>query len=364
MGSSQKELDQLRLIRSPNIGPVSYRQLMARFGSARAALDALPDLIRCGGGKHGMLANTSDIAREFQLVQTIGARHVFMEDADYPYLLSHLDNAPPVICVMGNLGLLARPAVALVGARNASAGACQFARQLAFELGQMGLSVVSGLARGIDTAAHIGSLEGGTVGVIAGGIDVVYPPENRALQDAIATNGLLIAEQPPGIEPRARHFPYRNRIIAGASAGTVVIEAAPKSGSLITARLAAEAGREVMAIPGSPLDPRSRGCNQLIRDGATLVQNASEIAELIAPLDMRMLVSTVKPVKPMTVMVDDSSEAERSAVINLMGMTYVSVDELARQSGCSQAIVQLVLLEIELSGKLERGAGGKVRLTA
>jgi DNA processing protein len=235
---------------------------------------------------------------------------------------------------------------------------------LAFELGQMGLSVVSGLARGIDTAAHIGSLEGGTVGVIAGGIEVVYPPENRALQDAIATNGVLIAEQPPGIEPRARHFPYRNRIIAGASAGTVVIEAAPKSGSLITARLAAEAGREVMAIPGSPLDPRSRGCNQLIRDGATLVQNASEIAELIAPLDMRMLVSTVKPVKPMTVMADDSSEAERSAAINLMGMTYVSVDELVRQSGCSQEIVQLVLLEIELSGKLERGAGGKVRLTA
>lgn len=364
MGSSQKELDQLRLIRSPNIGPVSYRQLMARFGSARAALDALPDLIRRGGGKHGVLANASDIAREFQLVQTLGASHVFMDDADYPYLLSHLDNAPPVICVKGNLGLLARPAVALVGARNASAGACQFARQLAFELGEMGLSVVSGLARGIDTAAHIGSLEGGTIGVIAGGIDVVYPPENRALQDAIATNGVLIAEQPPGIEPRARHFPYRNRIIAGASTGTVVIEAAPKSGSLITARLAAEAGREVMAIPGSPLDPRSRGCNQLIRDGATLVQNASEIAELIAPLDMRMPVSTVKPVKPMTVMADDSSEAERNAVINLMGMSYVSVDELVRQSECSQAIVQLVLLEIELAGKLERGAGGKVRLTA
>lgn len=356
--------DQLRLIRSPNIGPVSYRQLMARFGSARAALEALPDLIRRGGGKQMVLANEAAIAREFQFVQAFGARHVFIGDADYPYLLSHLENAPPVICVKGNLELLARPAVALVGARNASAGACQFARQLAFELGQMGLSVVSGLARGIDTAAHAGSIEGGTVAVIAGGIDAVYPPENRALQNAIAERGLLIAEQPPGTEPRARHFPYRNRIIAGASAGTVVIEAAPKSGSLITARLAAEAGCEVMAIPGSPLDPRSRGCNQLIREGATLVQNASEIAELISPLDNRMLAPRVKWESSITLIADDSSHTERSAVIDLMGMTYVSVDELVRQSGSSPSTVQMVLLEFELAGKLERGAGGKVRLAA
>lgn len=364
MGGSQKEMDQLRLIRSPNIGPVSYRQLMARFGSAQAALEALPDLIRRGGGKQAVLANEAAIAREFHLAQALGARHVFIEDADYPYLLSQLDNAPPVICVKGNLALLARPAVALVGARNASAGACQFARQLAFELSHMGLSVVSGLARGIDTAAHAGSLEGGTVAVIAGGIDVVYPPENHVLQDAIAARGLLIAEQPPGTEPRARHFPYRNRIIAGASAGTVVIEAAPKSGSLITARLAVEAGREVMAIPGSPLDPRSRGCNQLIREGAILVQNASEIAELISPLDNRMLAPSVQNRPAITVMADDSSQTERSAVIKLMSMTYVSVDELVRQSGSSQATVQMVLLEIELAGKLERGAGGKVRLAA
>ena len=334
--------DQLRLIRSPNIGPVSYRQLMARFGNARAALEALPDLIRRGGGKRVVLANEAVISREFQVVQAFGARHVFIGDADYPFLLSHLDNAPPVICVKGNLELLARPAVALVGARNASAGACQFARQLAFELGQMGLSVVSGLARGIDTAAHAGSIEGGTVAVIAGGIDVVYPPENRALQDAIAERGLLIAEQPPDTEPRARHFPYRNRIIAGASAGTVVIEAAPKSGSLITARLAAEAGREVMAIPGSPLDPRSRGCNQLIREGATLVQNASEIAELISPLDNRMLAPRVKWESSITFIADDSSHTERRAVIDLMGMTYVSVDELVRQSGSSPSTVQMV----------------------
>jgi DNA processing protein len=361
---SQIHFDQLRLIRSPNIGPVSYRQLMSRFGSARAALEALPDLVRRGGGKQVVLANEAGIAREFQITWAFGARHVFACDADYPLLLSHLDNAPPVMCVKGDLALLARPAVALVGARNASAGACQFARQLAFELGQMELSVVSGLARGIDTAAHVGSIDSGTVAVISGGVDVVYPPENRALQDRIAERGLLIAEQPPGTEPRARHFPYRNRIIAGVSAGTVVIEAAPKSGSLITARLAAEAGREVMAVPGSPLDPRSRGCNQLIREGAILVQNASEIAEMIHPIDNRMLGQASSHANLAPKISDDGSNAERSAVIDLMGMTYVSVDELVRQSGSSPATVQMVLLEFELAGKLERGAGGKVRFTA
>jgi DNA processing protein len=364
MERSQIQFDQLRLIRSPNIGPVSYKQLMQRFGGARAALDALPDLVRRGGGKQVLLANEAVITRELQFAYAFGARHVFLGDPDYPPLLSHIDNAPPVICVKGNLALLARPAVALVGARNASAGACQFARQLAFELGQTELTIVSGLARGIDTSAHVGALDSGTVAVIAGGIDLVYPPENRALQDRIAARGLLIAEQPPGTEPRARHFPYRNRIIAGVSAGTVVIEAAPKSGSLITARLAAEAGREVMAVPGSPLDPRSRGCNQLIREGATLVQNASDIAEMVRPIDNRMLGPIASSAHQVPKISDDGSNAERSAVIDLMSMTYVSVDELVRQSGSSQAIVQMVLLEIELAGKLERGAGGKVRFSA
>ena len=264
----------------------------------------------------------------------------------------------------GDLGLLNRVAISIVGARNASAGACQFARQLAYDLGQMEFPVVSGLARGIDTAAHAGSIESGTIAVIAGGIDDVYPPENKALQETIAERGLLIAEQPPGTEPRARHFPYRNRIIAGISAGTVVVEAAPKSGSLITARLAAEAGREVMAIPGSPLDPRSRGCNQLIREGATLVQNAEEIAELVRPLDHRMRAAPARYVASEPATIGDDINDERQAVIDLMGMTYVSVDELVRQSCSSQANVQMVLLEMELAGKLERGAGGKVRIAA
>jgi DNA processing protein len=361
MDGSQDQFDRLRLIRSPNIGPVSYRQLIARFGNAKAALEALPDLVMRGGGKRVDVVSAASIEQEMRSVAASGAQYLFLDDAEYPELLTHIDNAPPVITFKGNVALLDRPSVAMVGARNASAGACRFARQLAYELGDNGFSVISGLARGIDTAVHVGSIDSGTVAVIAGGIDVVYPPENRDLQNAIADRGLLIAEQPPGTEPRARHFPCRNRIIAGLAMGTVVVEAAPKSGSLITARLAAEAGREVMAVPGSPLDPRSHGCNQLIREGATLVQNAAEIAELIRPLDDRIVRRTIVAASPP---LDDGGEADRRSVIDLMGMTYVSVDELVRQSGSSQSVVQMVLLEIELAGKLERGAGGKVRLAA
>lgn len=360
MGDSQDQFDRLRLIRSPNIGPVSYRQLLARFGSAKGALDALPNLVQRGGGK-AALASEASVTEEMKAVAANGARYLFIDDPDYPELLTHIDNAPPVLTVKGDLSLLQRSPIAMVGARNASAGACRFARTLAYELGQADFAIASGLARGIDTAAHMGSLDSGTIAVIAGGIDIAYPPENRALQDSIAERGLLIAEQPPGTEPHARHFPYRNRIISGLALGTVVIEAAPKSGSLITARLAAEAGREVMAVPGSPLDPRSHGCNQLIREGATLVQNASEIAELVRPMDSRMQPSKAVP---SFTPIEEGGNAERQKVVGLMGMTYVSVDELVRQSGSSGSVVQMVLLEIELAGKLERGAGGKVRLAA
>ena len=358
-----EQFDRLRLIRSPNIGPVTYRQLIERFGNASLAMEALPDLVMRGGGSKTMLADPRMIEGEMKATEAAGARYLFLGSTEYPELLSHLDNAPPAIMVKGNTALLNRNPVALVGARNASAGACRFARTLAYELGQAGFAVVSGLARGIDTAAHAGSIDSGTIAVIAGGLDVAYPPENRDLQDAIAGRGLLVAEMPPGTEPRARHFPYRNRIIAGLSLGTVVVEAAPKSGSLITARLAAEAGREVMAIPGSPLDPRSHGCNQLIREGATLVQNAAEIAELLRPMDDRV-VRSATPRALTALAINDGSDDDRDAISSLMGMTYVSVDELVRQSGASQPVVQMVLLELELAGKLERGAGGKVRLCA
>lgn len=350
----------LRLIRSANIGPVSYRQLIARFGSAEAALQALPDLAIRGGGKF-QAAPENIIERELAQAKAFGARHVFLDDSEYPALLAEIDNSPAAIMVLGDMALAEKPVVAMVGARNASAAACRFARNLALELGDAGIVVVSGLARGIDTAAHRGSLDNGTIGVIAGGIDIAYPPENAELQRAVAKKGLLIAEMPPGTEPRARHFPHRNRIIAGLALGTVVVEAIPKSGSLITARLAGEYGRDVMAVPGSPLDPRARGCNQLIREGATLVQDASEIAELVRPMDLRMPVR--RPVMA-TPDITEAGDPERRAVAELLGMSFVAVDEIVRQSGLSPPLVQSVLLEYELAGRLERGAGAKVRLTA
>ena len=265
-------IDRIRLVRSRGIGPVTFRQLIARFGTAAVALAAIPDLARRGGGKAPRLMSSAEAEQEAARVEKLGARYLALGQGLYPSLLAEMDDAPPLLIARGDLKLLDRRAVAIVGARNASAAACRFARTLAHDLGREGVAVVSGLARGIDSAAHDGALESGTVGIVAGGIDIFYPPENQARQQAMFERGLVLAEMPPGTEPRARHFPYRNRIIAGMSVGTVVVEAAPRSGSLITARLAAEAGREVMAVPGSPLDPRAQGCNQLIRDGATLVK--------------------------------------------------------------------------------------------
>ncbi|KQT31937.1 DNA processing protein DprA [Sphingomonas sp. Leaf412] len=351
-------LDRLRLIRTLGVGPVTYRQLLARFGTPAAALDALPDLARRGGGRP-VVPDAATAAREVETVARLGARHLFLDDADYPSLLAQLDDAPAVVTVRGDPTLAARPAVAMVGARNASAAACRFARALAHDLAARGATVVSGLARGIDSAAHHGAMPA-TVAVIAGGIDVVYPPENAALQDRIAADGLLVAEMPPGVEPRARHFPHRNRIIAGLSLGTLVVEAAPRSGSLITARLAGEAGREVMAVPGHPSDPRAAGCNGLIRDGATLVQDADDVMELLRPIDPRAVRAPAArwDAGPP----QDATDAERRRLAALLGAVPVPVDELVRQSGLAPSAVQIVLLELELAGRLERHAGGRVSL--
>ncbi len=351
----------LRLIRSPNIGPVSYRQLIGRFGSATEALAALPDLVMRGGGAF-KAATEASVERELVAAKSCGSKHIFWDSPEYPALLSEIDNGPVAFMARGDMALAHRSVIAMVGARNASAAACKFARNLALELGEAGITVVSGLARGVDTASHIGALGTGTIGVIAGGIDIVYPPENADLQQSVGDKGLLIAEMPPGTEPWARHFPYRNRIIAGLALGTVVVEAVPKSGSLITARLAGEYGREVMAVPGSPLDPRAQGCNLLIREGATLVQSASDIVELIRPMDERMPVqkSHAKPAQPAFA---EAGDPERRAISALLGMSFVAVDEIVRQSGLSAPVVQSVLLEHELAGKLERGAGGRVRLS-
>ena len=356
----EASLARLRLIRSPRIGPITYRQLIVRFGSAQAALDALPALAARGGGAAPAIADPGAVRREIAATAKLGARYLFLGDPDYPALLAELDNAPPALIVRGDVALVHRPCVAMVGARNASAAACRFARQLAQGLAEAGATVVSGLARGIDTAAHLGSLGGGTVGVIASGIDIAFPPENRELQARVASEGLLLAEQPPGTEPLARHFPSRNRIIAGLAQGTVVVEAAPRSGSLITARIAAEAGREVMAVPGSPLDPRAQGCNLLIREGATLVQSVADILEAVRPIDPRSVRAPASGFASEPAA--EPGDAERGRVEGLLGPVPVPVDELIRQAALPAAMVQLVLLELELAGRLERHAGGRVSL--
>jgi len=353
-------IDRLRLVRSPGIGPITYRQLIARFGTAAAALAAVPDLARRGGGRAPSLVSPADAEREVERSEALGARYLVLGQGLYPRLLAEMDDAPPLLIAKGQLGLLERVAVAIVGARNASAAACRFARGLAHGLGQQGTVVVSGLARGIDSAAHDGALDSGTIGIVAGGIDVFYPPENEARQQAIAERGLVLAEMPPGTEPRARHFPYRNRIIAGISLGTVVVEAAPRSGSLITARLSAEAGREVMAVPGSPLDPRAQGCNQLIRDGATLVQSAADVMEAVRPFEGRV----ESPPAPYEARPAQDYESALGTVEELLGPSPVPVDEIIRLSGAASGSVQMALLELDLAGRLDRHAGGKVSLRA
>jgi DNA processing protein len=366
--SQQEAFARIRLLRSPNIGPVSYRQLIARFGTAASALDALPDLAARGKGPYCPAA-TDAIEREVAAVRKAGARYLFHDQPDYPALLAELDSAPPILTCRGKLALASEPCVALVGARNASAAAVKLSREFAAALAEAGFTVVSGLARGIDGAAHEGALghhSRATIGVIASGIDITYPPQHVALQERIATDALLIAEQPPGTEPRGRHFPSRNRIIAGLASGTLVIEAAPQSGSLITARLAGEAGREVMAIPGSPLDTRASGCNQLIREGAVLVQTPDEVVELLqsftgAPRS-RFRVSEGAADFDYAELAEAEVGGEGAdAIAALLSSAPISIDELIRQSGASAAAVHMALLELELAGEIEREGSGLVR---
>lgn len=365
--SQAEAFARIRMLRSPNIGPVSYRQLLARFGSAIAALEALPDIASKGRGAYRPAA-VERIEREVVEVREAGARYLFHDQPDYPALLAELESAPPIITCRGDLSLASQPCVAIVGARNASAAATKLARNLASELAEAGFTVVSGLARGIDGAAHEGAFPR-TIGVIASGIDIAYPPQHEDLQEKIASEGLLIAEQPPGTEPRGRHFPSRNRIIAGLAAGTLVVEAAPKSGSLITARLAGEAGREVMAIPGSPLDTRSLGCNQLIRDGAVLIQNSEEVVELLQSFTgtprSGFRVAEAEPEFDYSDLAEDAPPPVDLAesVSGLLTTAPIAVDELIRQSGATAPAVHMALLELELSGALERHAGGLVSLT-
>lgn len=362
MIAQEEAFARIRLLRSPNIGPVSYRQLLARFGSAAAAIEALPDLAQRGGRAY-VAARPEIIAEEISQVRRARAKYLFHDQPGYPRLLAEAAGAPPILTWRGDLSIAERPCVAIVGARNASAAAVKLARDFSAALSAAGFIVVSGLARGIDGAAHWGALPA-TVGVIASGIDITYPPEHAELQERVAKEGLLLAEKPPGTDPLARHFPSRNRIIAGLAAGTLVVEAAPKSGSLITARLAAESGREVMAIPGSPLEGRATGCNQLIRDGAVLVQTPDDVIELMTGFDGSPR-STFRESTPAYVFADDElADAEPADVTALLTTAPVAVDELIRQSGTNASAVQMALLELEIAGRLTRHAGGRVSLTA
>ena len=359
--SRDEAFARIRLLRSPNVGPTSYAQLLRRFGSAASALEALPDLASRGGRPY-QPAPAARIEGEIAAVRQADARYLFHDSPDYPALLRTVESAPPILIARGQGALVRRPAVAIVGARNASAAAVRLARDFGLALAAAGFAVVSGLARGIDGAVHTGALAGnegagGTIGVIASGIDVTYPPEHAALQEEVAVRGLLLTEHPPGTEPLARHFPARNRIIAGIAAGTVVVEATPNSGSLITARLAADMGREVMAIPGSPLDSRSHGCNQLIRDGAVLVQRPEDVIELLSMFDGSPRAPLREPSAPFMLAEPADHAADIAA---LLTTAPVAIDELIRQSGEGAAAVQLALLELELAGTLVRHAGGRV----
>ena len=359
----EQRRDWLRLIRAENVGPRSFRGLINRFGGAAAALDALPTLARRGGRLiPPRIPTIAEAESEMAALAKAGAKLVALGEAEYPALLREIDDAPPLITVAGRLDLLNRPSVAIVGSRNASGAGRTMAARLARGLGEAGWVVVSGLARGIDTVAHEAALTSGTIAVIAGGLDRPYPPENVALFTRIAEQGAVLTEMPLGWEARARDFPRRNRLVSGLALGALVIEAAERSGSLITARLAAEQGREVLAVPGSPLDPRAAGTNGLIKQGAALVTSASDVLDALNALRDRptnLRVEEESAPKPET---PEPSEDLRGRFLALLGPTPMAVDELVAMTGAGAAAVQILLLELELAGRLERHAGGRVSL--
>ncbi|MEK9660509.1 MAG: DNA-processing protein DprA, partial [Alphaproteobacteria bacterium] len=365
-----ERLARLRLIRSDNVGAITWHRLMTRFGSAVKALDALPDLMQRGGARAGRVCDIETAQRELSAAQRSGLTAVFYDEPAYSERLAQIDDAPPLLYVGGSIHLLNRPAIAVVGARNASANGRTIARDLAQEmagisLGDDPMSIVSGLARGIDTAAHEGALaaSGVTVAVMAGGADHVYPRNNESLYQQIIETGAVVSEMPPGLKPQARHFPRRNRIVSGLSLGVVVVEAAARSGSLITARMALEQGREVFAVPGSPRDPRCHGTNSLIRTGATLTQTADDIVEVLAPMlriPQRLQTQPETASQNLPDSTDSLNERERQAILDCSSPTPVTVDEIVRQCQVTASVVQMVLLELELAGRLERQPGNRV----
>ena len=350
----------LRLARTENVGPVTFRNLMARFGSATAALEELPRLAARGGGKTFVLPGADETERELDALARLGGRMLASCEGDYPRGLAALEAPPPVISVLGHPHLLQKEMIAIVGARNASALARKFADTLSRELGFAGLVVVSGLARGIDASAHEAALAVGTVAVLAGGVDVIYPPENEKLYAAIKNQGVVLSEMRLSEAPQARHFPRRNRIISGLARGVVVVEAAEKSGSLITAQYALDQGREVFAVPGSPLDPRAKGANRLIREGATLTESAEDILSVLSPmLGGGFREPDASPPIPVEAM-EAEADRIRAAVEEALGPAPVEIDELIRLLRAPAAAVLTVILELELAGRCVRQPGNRV----
>jgi DNA processing protein len=361
--SDEQRIDWLRLIRSENVGPRTFRNLVNHYGGAGAALRALPELARRGGAARSIrIPSRAEAEREIEAAHRLGARFVGLGEAAYPHRLAAIDDAPPLIAVRGNMDGLARPMVGIVGSRNASAAGLKFAERLARELGEAGVVIVSGLARGVDAAAHRASLSTGSLAALAGGHDRLYPEEHAGLLEAMLAEGGAVSEMPFGWEPRARDFPRRNRLISGLSVGVVIVEAAKRSGSLITARFALEQGREVFAVPGSPLDPRAEGTNGLLKQGATLVTEASDVLAAIEPILGRAF---GQPGEEPFGAEDEAGEPEagaRERIAALLGPTPTGLDDLVRLSGASPAAVRTILLELELAGRLERHAGGLVSL--
>lgn len=361
--SDAQRREWLRLSRTQNVGAVTFAQLIERFGSAEAALEALPSLVRRGGGDRARIPSIDDIDREIAALHKLGGGMLASCEPEFPRGLAAADPPPPIISVLGHASILQREIIAIVGARNASALGRKFASTLAKDLSGAGLVVASGLARGIDTAAHEGALAGGTCAVVAGGVDNIYPPENAALYERIRSEGCLVSEMPLGQSPQARHFPRRNRIISGLSRGVVIVEAAEGSGSLITANYALEQGREIFAVPGSPLDPRAKGTNRLLREGATLVESAEDVLAGVGPILGRDFAEPggAEPRSPSSFgLSDEEANRLRACLEEALGPAPVEVDELVRGCNSSVSAVLSVLLEMELAGRVARHSGNRV----
>ncbi|HZP69163.1 MAG TPA: DNA-processing protein DprA [Pseudolabrys sp.] len=364
--SDHERLDWLRLIRTDNVGPRTFKDLIRHFGSARAALEALPELAHRGGSARSLRICSADQATvEIEAARNAGVEFIALGERAYPARLQMIDDPPPLIAVRGKIEVLERPQIAIVGSRNASAAGVKFAERMARDLGNAGFVIVSGLARGIDAAAHRASLKTGTIAVLAGGHRYIYPPEHSELAESISAEGATVTEMPFGREPRTHDFPRRNRLISGLSVGVIVVEAARRSGSLITARLAGEQGREVFAVPGSPLDPRCEGTNALLKQGAIPATEAADVITAVEPI-LGHAVHSASAQEPLPEPLGPSdiqlNTGERSQIIALLGPTPVSIDELVRLAQVSPTIVRAALLELEIAGRIERHGAGLVSL--